>query len=63
GVMEKALETQPYLVGDTLTLADIALYAYSHTAGDNGFDLESYPAVTGWLERVRQQPGFVPMQG
>src|SRR5919202_5000461 len=59
--MEKRLDGRDYLVGDSLTLADIALYAYTHVAGEGGFDLERYPAVEGWLERVRSEPGHVPI--
>lgn len=62
GVMEKILERRPFLAGDAFTIADIALYAYTHVADEGGFDLEHYPAVRGWLERVREQPGMVPMR-
>ncbi|MDX1555143.1 MAG: glutathione S-transferase family protein [Xanthomonadales bacterium] len=61
GVMEKRLEEAPFLVADRFTIADIALYAYTHTAEDGGFKLDSYPAVQAWLERVERQPGFIPM--
>lgn len=43
------------------TIADIALFAYTHVASEGGFDLGRYPAVTGWLERVAAQPGHVPI--
>ena len=42
-------------------IADIALFAYTHCAADGGFDLAAFPAVDAWLDRVRAQPGFVPM--
>ena len=61
GVMEKALSTTPFLVGDQPTLADLALYAYTHVAPEGGFSLEPYPALRRWLERVPTLPGFVPM--
>lgn len=61
-VMEDTLITQPYLVGDSLTLADISLFAYTHVAEEGGFDLEAYPSVKAWLTRVCEHPGFVPMQ-
>ena len=48
-----------WLVGDTMTLADIALYAYTHVAGEGGFELERYPAIRRWLDRVSSQPGHV----
>jgi len=61
GVMEKHLATQPFFVAGGYSVADIALFAYTHAAADGGFDLSRYPAVEAWLERVRSQPGFVPM--
>jgi glutathione S-transferase len=57
--MEKQLGGRDWLVGDSMTLADIALYAYTHVAGEGGFDLEPYPAIRAWLERVSSQPGHV----
>ena len=50
-----------YFVGERFTIADIALYAYTHVAPEGGFDLEPYPAVRRWLERVSAQPGVVPI--
>ena len=61
-VMEDTLATQPYLVGDSLTLADISLFAYTHVAEEGGFDLNTYPSVKAWLKRISEHPGFVPMQ-
>ncbi len=58
-VMEQALAEGDWLVGDAYSVADIALYAYSHVAGDGGFDLTVYPAIGAWLERVASQPGHV----
>jgi glutathione S-transferase len=49
----------PFLVGGRYTLADIALYGYTHVAHEGGFDLAGYPAIRGWLERVAAQPGHV----
>jgi len=57
--MERHLEGREFLVGDGLTLADIALYAYTHVADEGGFDLEPYPAIRAWLERVAATPGHV----
>ena len=51
----------PYLVGETMSLADIALFAYTHVAGEGGFSLEGYPATRAWLERVSSEPGHVPI--
>jgi glutathione S-transferase len=57
--MERHLEGRQYLVGDGLTLADVALYAYTHVADEGGLDLERYPAVQAWLDRVASEPGHV----
>jgi glutathione S-transferase len=59
--LEGGLEGRDYLVGDSLTLADIALYGYTHVAEEGGFSLEPYPAVRAWLDRVAAEPGHVPM--
>ena len=60
-VMEGHLGSHPFFVADRYTIADIALYAYTHVAHEGGFDLTPYPAVTSWLERVRSQPEHVPI--
>ena len=60
-VMERHLRDHEYLVGGRFTIADIALYAYTHVAPEGGFDLEPLPAVRAWLERVAAQPGMVPI--
>jgi glutathione S-transferase len=57
--MERHLDGRDYFVGDGLSLADIALYAYTHVAGEGGFDLVDYPAVRAWLGRVSSEPGHV----
>ena len=57
--MERMLSSEQFLVGERYTIADIALYAYTHVAGEGGFDLEPYPAIRGWLARVAEQPGHV----
>jgi len=59
GVMEKHLAGNAFFAGDAMSVADIALYAYTHAAGEGGFDLAAYPAVSAWLERVRADPGHV----
>jgi glutathione S-transferase len=59
--MEGWLAERPWFVGDTMTLADIALYAYTHAADEGGYDLERYPRVRGWLARVAAEPGHVPI--
>jgi glutathione S-transferase len=62
GVMEQHLQRQAFFAADAYSVADIALYAYTHCAGEHGFDLKRYPAVQAWLGRVRSQPRYVPMQ-
>jgi len=61
-VMEQHLAQQLFFAGDAYSVADIALFAYTHAAADGGFDLGAYPRVQGWLDRVRAQPGFVAQQ-
>lgn len=60
-VMEQQLQRTPFLVGEQFSIADIALYAYTHVAPQGGFDLTLFPAIQAWLERVKQQPGYVGM--
>lgn len=57
--MELALQASPYLVGQTLSLADVALVAYTRNAHKGGFDLSRYPAVSAWIARVEQDLGLV----
>jgi glutathione S-transferase len=57
--MELHLEGRSFLVGERFTIADISLYAYTHVAGEGGFDLDRYPAIRTWLDRVAGQPGHV----
>jgi glutathione S-transferase len=59
--MDRHLEQNELFVGRGLTLADIALYAYTHVAGEGKFDLGRYPAVQRWLTRVASEPGHVPI--
>ena len=59
GVMEHRLAHHPYFVADQYGLADIALYAYTHVAGEGGFNLDNYPQVNAWMARVASQPGHV----
>ena len=61
-VMEKQLAQDPFFVGGRYTIADIALYAYTHVASEGGFDLARFPAVRAWLARVEAQPGYVRMR-
>jgi glutathione S-transferase len=61
GVMEEHLEGRRFFVGGRYSVADIALYAYTHVADEGGFDLGNFPAVRAWLERVSLQPGYIPI--
>ena len=61
GVMERRLADHPFLVADRYTIADIALYAYTHVAGEGEFDLAGYPGVRAWLARVAGQPRYLPI--
>jgi glutathione S-transferase len=58
-MLDAHLSERVFLVGDRCTIADIANFAYTHVAGDAGYDLGAYPAMTRWLERIRRLPGFV----
>jgi glutathione S-transferase len=59
--MEGHLAGREFLVAERYTIADIALYAYTHVAPEGGFDLEPYPAINAWLARVEAQPGHIPI--
>jgi glutathione S-transferase len=61
-VMEHRLGEVPFMAGERFTIADIALYAYTHTAEDGGFELQAYPNIRRWLGLVQEQDGFVPME-
>lgn len=61
-VMETQLRSSPFLVGETFTIADISLYAYTHVAAEGGFSLEEFPAVRGWLQQIAQHPKHVTME-
>ena len=59
--MERELAARDYLVAGRYTIADIALYAYTHVAEEGGFELARFPAVRAWLQRVAAQPGHIPI--
>ncbi len=61
-VMEGHLHLRDFFVGGRYSIADIALYAYTHVAHEGGFDLAAYPAVNAWLERVSAQPGHISIR-
>jgi glutathione S-transferase len=58
-MLEAHLAGRLFLVGESCTIADVANFAYTHVAEDAGYDLSRYPAVTAWLKRVSELPGFV----
>ena len=60
-VMENHVRMYPFFAADHYTVADIALYAYTHIAHEVGFDLTGFPSVRAWLKRVAEQPGHVAM--
>jgi glutathione S-transferase len=60
-VMEQHLRQHAFLVAGSYSIADIALYAYTHAAADGGFDLAGYPAIRAWIARIEAQPHHVRM--
>jgi glutathione S-transferase len=60
-VMDGHLARRPFFVGDRYSIADIALYAYTHVAGEGGFDLAPHAHVRAWLARVAAQPRYIPI--
>jgi glutathione S-transferase len=61
GVMEKHLEKHDFFAANRYTIADIALYAYTHVANESEFDLTGFPAIRNWLKRVVEQPHYITM--
>jgi glutathione S-transferase len=61
-VMQTHLSRNDWFAGGSYSIADIALYGYTHCAAEGGFDLGAYPAVGAWLERVKAQPGHIPLE-
>ncbi len=61
-VMELHLTDNDWFVGDRYGIADVALYAYTHCAGEGGVDLQPFPHIRRWLARVRGRPGHTAMQ-
>lgn len=63
-VMEDRLAGRDWLVGECLTLADLSLYAYTHTAGSRGgFDMARFPRINGWCARIAALPGYIGLDG
>lgn len=63
GIMEQHLRSRTFFVAERYSIADIALYAYTHVAHEGEIDLSPYPAIRSWLDRVRAQPRYVAMDG
>lgn len=60
-VMDGHLKANPFFVCDRFSIADIALYAYTHVAHEGGFDLGAYTHIKAWLDRVAAEPGHIPI--
>ena len=60
-LMDRHLAARDWFVGDSVTLADIALFPYTHVAEEAGFGLGDYPSLTAWIDRVADLPAFIPM--
>jgi glutathione S-transferase len=60
--MEKQLLNHSYIAGETFSIADIALFAYTHVADEGGFTLEAYPAIHAWMRKIGRRPRFVAMK-
>src|SRR5436190_10765694 len=61
-LMDDHLKEQQWFVGDSISLADVCLFAYTHVAGDAEFDLGRYPAVSSWIERIKAYPRYIPLE-
>jgi glutathione S-transferase len=59
GLLDEHLGGRSFVVGETYSIADLALYGYTHVAGEAGYELERFPAVAAWLRRVEERPRFV----
>lgn len=60
-LMDRHLAGRSFFVGDRISLADIALYAYTHVAEEGGFDLSPYSNLIAWMDAVAAQPGHISM--
>jgi glutathione S-transferase len=61
-IMEQQLQRRPFITGDNYSIADIALFAYTHVADEGGFSLEDFPTIGEWIERIKGRPNHVPMR-
>jgi glutathione S-transferase len=60
GILDRELATRPFVAGERYTIADMSVFAYTHRAHEAGLPLASFAHVLAWIERVREQPGFLP---
>lgn len=60
-VMEDQLSNNSYLLGEQLTVADISLYGYTHVADEGGFELDRYPSIRAWLDRIQSHKAYIGM--
>lgn len=60
-IIEMQLSQSLYLVGDSATIADLSLFAYTHVAGEGGFDLNRYPNIQQWIINIQALPGYITM--
>ena len=63
GLMEHHLKNSVFLVGDSCSIADISLFAYTHVAPEGGFELSKFPAIENWVARIQALDGFISMAG
>lgn len=59
--LDAHLRFQDFIAGPRYSIADIAVYGYTHVAGEGGFDLDAYPAVSAWIDRIKASTGYVAM--
>jgi glutathione S-transferase len=59
--LERHLDGRHWVVGEGMSIADISLYGYTHVAEEGGFELEPYPSVRAWQERLAAEPGHIPI--
>jgi len=60
-LMERHLEQRSFLVDDSCSIADISLFAYTHVAGEGGFDMSAFPSIQAWISKIQQLPGYLAM--
>lgn len=62
-IIDPHLESRDWLVGDTVSIADLAIYPCLALAPEGGIDIDAYPNIVAWIQRIRALPGYVPMPG